>query len=663
MADLASILTDPNYVNANAETKAAIFDKFSAQDTNFTKANPATQQAIRVKFGLAAPAVSEWGNPPPQSVGMPGPRATGTAADLIPGSDRPGPPVVQSPTLYSRVRPFVAPTVEALGAAGGAALGTPLGPAGTVAGAGLGYGAAKEAMKLADIYAGGMTPEQAQTEPVRNVLEGATFEAGGRAAAPLIGKALSKAGGFIADIRQLPQQKAAEIARNALGPDIQLVKNMLTQAPEGVTAGQATADITSPTWQALIDRALKRDGRFLETLKQSQGEVSLNALARLAGGETATATRATTENAKAALNTITGPMRETALKGANLGKYVADEASARAANDLAVAASTGGKIDPVQLAAQATGAEAALRSVGVKPLEGAALADKISGITKNPAFAENDLLGGAVQNVADGIRRWTSEGGVIDANALYAIRKNAVDAAIAKLRPGADATTQRNMASSVLSKIKPTIDGAIEAAGGTGWKDYLVRHAQGMQAIGQKNLGAEAMKLYQTNPNAFVELVKGNSPAEVEKIFGPGSYDIAKEMSAKAMETLKGVAKGVSTNVKVGEQVSAGQDALRQILEQSTSKFRIPYFPSVKVTTTNEVIKALEDKVGAKTMTVLTEGFKSGKSAEQLLATLPGSERIRILKLLGQVSGTNVGAAALGTTNALAPQNVNQLGQ
>jgi len=143
MADLASILTDPNYVNANAETKAAIFDKFSAQDTNFTKANPATQQAIRVKFGLVAPAASEWDNPPPQSVGMPGPRATGTAADLIPGSDRPGPPVVQSPTLYSRVRPFVAPTVEALGAAGGATLGTPLGPAGIVGGAGLGYGAAK----------------------------------------------------------------------------------------------------------------------------------------------------------------------------------------------------------------------------------------------------------------------------------------------------------------------------------------------------------------------------------------------------------------------------------------------------------------------------------------------------------------------------------------
>jgi hypothetical protein len=59
MADLSSILNDPNYVNANAETKAAIFDKFSAKDKNYTGANPETQQAIRVKFGIDSAAAPE----------------------------------------------------------------------------------------------------------------------------------------------------------------------------------------------------------------------------------------------------------------------------------------------------------------------------------------------------------------------------------------------------------------------------------------------------------------------------------------------------------------------------------------------------------------------------------------------------------------------------
>lgn len=56
MANLSSILTDPNYVNANEATKQAIFDKFSAQDTNFTSANAETQTAIRQRFGVAGAA-------------------------------------------------------------------------------------------------------------------------------------------------------------------------------------------------------------------------------------------------------------------------------------------------------------------------------------------------------------------------------------------------------------------------------------------------------------------------------------------------------------------------------------------------------------------------------------------------------------------------------
>ena len=52
MANLSSILTDPNYVNANEATKQAIFDKFSTQDTNFTNANADTQAAIRQRFGV-----------------------------------------------------------------------------------------------------------------------------------------------------------------------------------------------------------------------------------------------------------------------------------------------------------------------------------------------------------------------------------------------------------------------------------------------------------------------------------------------------------------------------------------------------------------------------------------------------------------------------------
>ena len=52
MASLSEILNDPNYVNANEETKAAIFTKYAPLDENYTQANAATQAAIRERFGV-----------------------------------------------------------------------------------------------------------------------------------------------------------------------------------------------------------------------------------------------------------------------------------------------------------------------------------------------------------------------------------------------------------------------------------------------------------------------------------------------------------------------------------------------------------------------------------------------------------------------------------
>jgi hypothetical protein len=622
MADLSSILTDPNYVNANAATKQAIFDKFSANDTNFTKANPATQEAIRAKFGVST-----------------------------------------APTTYDKVRELVTPTVEALGAVGGGVLGAAAGtfgagPVGTavggVTGAGLGYGLAKEGLEAADVYFGGKAPRKGAaqvTEPIKNVLEGAAMEAGGQ----VLGKGLGYIGGKIADLRQIPQQKAAEIARNALGPDLPAVKNALAQAPAGVNAAQATAEINSPTWQALLDRASKRDPRFLEALKESQGEVSLNALSKLAGGATATEARGVAETAKKNLNVTTSPMREAALGRANLGKNVADEAQQRAAQDIATRIGTGSSIEPAEFVAQAAGAEKTLRSFGIKPLEGAPLADKIAAIPKNPSFAENDLVEGAATRVSDAIRKWTGSNGVIDANALEAIRKNAVDAAIANLRPGADATTQRNLAAKVMSNIKPLIDDAIEASGGSGWSEYLTAHSKGMQAIAEKKLGGEALTMFKTNPDAFVKLVQGESPEAVEKILGSGKYDIAKEVSDNMLTTLQDQANKVVRDTKIAKQSAAGQDALKELLLQQISKVRIPSYLSAVASTTNKALQILEDKIGKNTMDVLTKASQTPQGAAELLDTLSGAERNRVLQLLSNPQEWKPGAAAVAV-NALAPK-------
>ena len=637
-------------------------------------------------------------------------------------------PVSQTPptptsaqTMYRNVRDVVAPTIEMLGAAGGGLLGTPLGPMGMVGGAGLGYGIAKEALQLGDVYFGGQQPRQgaeAITQPIGNILEGATYEAGGRAVAPYIGSAVQKVTetgrglltplvkgvtesdigkrmglpsieavkAFVKPQASAAEIKAASIASQALGQDLPKVLSIIKNAPEGASVAEITESINNPTWQALLTNALERDPQFLRKVRLFGEEESVKALSKLAGGTNAAEVRGVLETAKKNLNAMTTPQREAALDRANLGKQVADyeatagKLSAEAAaqvqkvKDLISAGDTArayARLDMIkrglpvgaskytfadELAEKAFGewsnkaaqgsldlgqgarfnqqAADALRSVGIKPLEGEQLVRNISSIGRNPNFAGNDLLQGAIKNVADDIAQWTASGGVIDARALDAIRKNSVNAAIARLRPGMDANSQRNLASSVLSDIRPALVDAIEQAGGKGYRQYLADYTKGMQTIAQRKLTGEAMRLYKTNPDEFVRLVQNESPEAVEKILGSGKYNIAVELADSTMGVLRDLANKRLTQLSVSQQSTEGQKALAELVKQNTALIRLPSFINVFAAAGNKAISEYEKALGAKTMKVLTEAMKTPQGAANLLDALPTSEKNRVTQLL-----------------------------
>lgn len=631
------------------------------------------------------------------------------------------PPLTSSQTMYRNVRNVIAPTVEMVGAVGGGLLGTPLGPMGAVGGAGLGYGIAKEALQLGDVYFGGQQPRQGAevvTQPIGNILEGATYEVGGRAVAPYIaptiqkvtetgrglltplvkgvtesdiGKRLGLPGieavkAFVKPQASAAEVKAASIASQALGQDLPKVLSILKNAPEGASVAEITASLNNPTWQSLITNALERDPQFLRKVKLFGEEESLKALSKLAGGTNAAEVRGVLETAKKNLNAMTTPQREAALDRANLGKQVADyeatagKLSAEAAaqvqkvRDLISAGDTArayarlemikrglpvgaskytfadelaekafgewsnkaaqGSLDLGQGARFNQQAADALRSVGIKPLEGNQLVRNISAIGNNPNYAGNDLLQGAIKNVADDIAQWTASGGVIDARALDAIRKNSVNAAIARLRPGMDANSQRNLASSVLSDIRPALVDAIEQAGGKGYRQYLADYTKGMQTIAQRKLTGEAMRLYKTNPDEFVRLVQNESPEAVEKILGSGKYNIAVELADSTMGVLRDQANKRLTQLSVSEQSTEGQKALAELIKQNTALIRLPSFINVFAAAGNKAISEYEKALGVKTMKVLIEAMKTPQGAANLLDALPTNEKNRVTQLL-----------------------------
>jgi hypothetical protein len=613
--------------------------------------------------------------------------------------------------------------VEALGAVGGAVAGAPAGPGGAVLGSATGYGAASGLLRQADIALGNipdMTPAEGITAGTRDLLVGAIFEAGGRVAAPYIDKALQMGGrglGWLYDTLsgQIGTQKAARILRDSLGVDIGAARALARSSPTDVTAAQSIAGLTSPTTQALLERAAKRDPRYLMTTAEAQEAARLNQLAELAGAETQAGARTAQGEAKKELRNRLIPQLEVEMAAANtagqlkpvleaqaerMGAVAAEKVGdvrrmAPAAERLARAGSERGAIErgmPVpgrytyegELAERAarvaddaakgslvfgeasrfaTAAADSLAAHNLTPLKIDKVTAYIDNILADPKLAPgNRDLVRLLNMTKNDLIKWTNAGGVIDAYAVDTLRKNLN--ANARRIAGPDPIAQKELASKVSQSVNPVLVDAIEAAGGTGYRAYLDAYSQGLKAVSEKKMSAKALQMYQTDPKAFVKLVEGNSPKEVEKVFGSGSYDIAKEMSDKAMTTLKGVAGELKRDVRVGEQAAAGREALRDLLEANVSKFRLPNFAfSRTATASNTALDVLERKLGRKVMDTLTEASKSGQDMARLLDTLPAVERKAVLRALNNPQEWMVipKEAKGATVNLLAPENRNEL--
>lgn len=630
----------------------------------------------------------------------------------------------QEVSLYSRVRPYVAPVVETLGGIGGSLLGGTAGtfttgPIGTVAGgiagAGLGYGAAKEALELADVYFGGKAPRQGTaqvTEPLRNIAEGAAFEAGGRAAVSAIGGAVK---GVKRMAQEAAEKKAAKISKQALRSDLPDVVNALRTAPPGTSVAEATAFIENPAWQALVKDSLEstpKGAQYLNKLKSMNEEEGVNALAKIVGGKTATEARAAAEAQKRALTETTEPMRKAVIEKADIGQDVvklsreagrleaeaaekveevrrlmaagetAEKASQQVYKPLGqphapgrytypgelavkadewVSAAAKGSLDVGKAARQANAAVKALTDAGFKPLNPSVLIEKIGAIAKNDEFAGNDVLKTIVKNLQNDLAEWTNVHGIIPAAALDAIRRNS--ATLKNLGfTNLDPSTLEKAAASAMTKIKPLLIDAMEEAGGKGYREYLETYAQGAQKIAEKKLSGEGLRLWKNDKDGFINLVNNESPDVVEKFLGPGKYNIAMELADSTMEVLRTQAQKAMNRIAASEQASQGQKALATLIKQNTSMIRLPSFLTFWVATTNKGLQTLQSQIGKNTTKILSEAMRNPSTAADLISSLSKPEQQRVMKIITDPTVLKPKSRAFTTgaitgVNALASDN------
>jgi hypothetical protein len=184
-----------------------------------------------------------------------------------------------------------------------------------------------------------------------------------------------------------------------------------------------------------------------------------------------------------------------------------------------------------------------------------------------------------------------------------------------------------------------------------------------MQAIDQKAMAAEAAKLFKDAPQEYMRLVRGNNTDAVEAIFGPGSYDIFKEMGSK-MPTLEKLAASVERTAGMKEAATAGTEALGKIIGEDSFRLRFPSLLSRETTAANLTLDILEKRLDKKIFAEMQKGMTSGKSALEMLDTLPTVERNKVLRALTDpASWGKAGpvAARAAVINSLAPPKENRI--
>ena len=165
----------------------------------------------------------------------------------------------RNPRLYDlagAAREVLGPVVEAggavLGGITGGLAGAPVGPVGVAGGAaggaGLGYGIAKELTGMADVALGNKPQPQLAdqaTQAAQNVLEGATYETGGR----VLGDVIGRVGKMIPEaIKTTPEKIATFLRAREAGyivPPSQMQPTWTTRALESISGKAETGQIAS----------------------------------------------------------------------------------------------------------------------------------------------------------------------------------------------------------------------------------------------------------------------------------------------------------------------------------------------------------------------------------------------------------------------------------
>jgi hypothetical protein len=132
---------------------------------------------------------------------------------------------------------------------------------------------------------------------------------------------------------------------------------------------------------------------------------------------------------------------------------------------------------------------------------------------------------------------------------------------------------------------------------------------------------------------------RGESALLKKSTGSPRFNELSDVLTPGQLKVVGEVESGLLRDANVANQTKAGAEAMKLIMDANNSNLRLPDFMSVKVTLANQMLRILEGRLNAKVMGELEKGFQSATSFTDLMKKVPASERLEVLRALGQAQG------------------------
>lgn len=483
--------------------------------------------------------------------------------------------------------------------------------------------------------AGASTAYLASEGDADSTTMGGVFGTGIGLGIPVAGKILQKTGGFLSDYAgdALGKVKAGQIAREAAGDNLPAIRARLANAPGDLTAGQAVFGINQDPFQALQSVAQSKDSKsFYRQLmerqaRQREGMLSA-ATPDLATAEANRATQFAADNAiaKGAANRAR-LVRETTVMPP---KPVITPTPSNLQPGM-----TTNVVTPGSIPANLPGIPA-IESLKGNPVIGSVIADarRMAAGRQNLPAHLSDLTD---DQIADILKDPTKslEG--------LQLMKAAIDARFSK-NPSAESALAK-YDDETITKVKKAFTGAVD----TSIPEYGQSRANYATNSGPVNQSMIMEQLRQKLVNPLAEgeqragvfaaaLDRGqNSALKAAGLNTRFNDSIEAALTPQQFQTIEDISSSLINQRALNKQAREGAGALETIVGENLGKqMKLPGYISTPVNTLNKMIELLTRKVSNQTIEAISEGMKSGRTATEMLDTLPAAERNRILLALGQ---------------------------